>query len=180
MREEPFSISDSFDRPADTTTYAANDLVADNTTAGSVTALSFDLDQRGPHNGFIITSVRLSKDGTGTTADDFIVHLFTADPTVANGDNGIRQLFDVDIIPRCKCPIGDRLAVCSIAKGAQRRNHAFIMAICAKERKLSSPPIFGRFLVWIVPVCAQEGRAAQARFAQRPKVLLAPRAHVAV
>ena len=98
---------------------------------------------------------------------------------VANGENGIRQLFDVDSVSP-EYPIGDRRAVCTIAKGAQRLNHAFIMAICAKECKLSSPPIFGRFLVGIVPVCAQEGHAVQARCAQRPKVLLAPLAHVAV
>lgn len=78
--------TDSFTRPANTTQYAANDLVANSTTAGSVVPLSFPTNQIRLQG--IIRRVRLYKSAASATAASFIVHLFTASPTVTNGDNG--------------------------------------------------------------------------------------------
>jgi len=79
----PFS---SFSRPANTTQYTANDLVADNATAGSVTPLTFSLYRLGGSG--IIRRARLHKTTTTATVATFTLHLFSAAPTVTNGDNG--------------------------------------------------------------------------------------------
>jgi hypothetical protein len=78
--------SASFNRPADTTAYASGDLIANSTTAGSVTPLSISV-ARVAAGSFLINRVRLSKNGTGVTGASFRVHLFNVAPTVANGDN---------------------------------------------------------------------------------------------
>ena len=77
----------SFTRPANTTQYSANDLVANNATAGSVVPMSFYVGKGGLASGRI-KRVRLFKDVETTTAASFKVHLFSASPTVTNGDNG--------------------------------------------------------------------------------------------
>lgn len=75
----------SFTRPADTTAYADNDLVANSTTAGSVVPLSWNVGR----GGVKIVGLRLSKtDETDVANATFTVHFFGASPTVANGDNG--------------------------------------------------------------------------------------------
>jgi hypothetical protein len=80
--------SASFTRPADTTAYVDGDLVANDTTAASVTAMSFtnfiDPNQRSG----CVRRARIHKSGTGVTNSSFRLHLFTASPGVANGDNG--------------------------------------------------------------------------------------------
>lgn len=86
----------SFTRPADTTAYASGDLVANSTTAASVTPLSFYPLPRMTAQGFSIRRVRMRSSRTsGVTAigtvpanASFRVHLFAASPTVTNGDNG--------------------------------------------------------------------------------------------
>jgi hypothetical protein len=86
----PRTVSDSFARPADTTQYASGDLVADSTTAGSVTALTF-----GGGDSGLIRRVLLTKDDDDTTSALFRLHLFSSDPTTtapANGDNGAISL----------------------------------------------------------------------------------------
>lgn len=75
-------------RPADTTPYASGDLVANSTTAGSVTPLSF-VAARLAAGSFQVRRARLRKSGTTPTNAAFYVHLFSASPTVANGDNGV-------------------------------------------------------------------------------------------
>jgi flagellin-like hook-associated protein FlgL len=78
-------ISDSFTRPANTTAYSANDLVANSTTAGSVVPLSFNLGEGGSH----IVGIRVEKtDETDVALADFTLNLYGSSPTVANGDNG--------------------------------------------------------------------------------------------
>jgi len=77
---------DSFTRPADTTPYGDGDLVANSTTAGSVTALSFSVN--GTAASGMVRRVRVYKSTNTATAATFSVHLFTSEPTVANGDNG--------------------------------------------------------------------------------------------
>lgn len=77
----------SFTRPADTTQYAAGDLVANNATAGSVAPLKFSLN--GVGRSGILRRVRIYKSTTTATAASFALNLFTSEPTVANGDNGV-------------------------------------------------------------------------------------------
>lgn len=74
-------------RPADTTAYASGDLVANNTTAGSVTPLKFRVG-RDLKRGLTIIKARLRKSGTGTSGASFRLHLYRRQPTVTNGDNG--------------------------------------------------------------------------------------------
>lgn len=77
--------SASTTRPNDTTQYASGDLIANNTTAGSVTPLTFYV----PYGrGLKIHRAAVSKTSTTVTDAQFRVHLFTDSPTVANGDNG--------------------------------------------------------------------------------------------
>lgn len=74
----------AFTRPNDTTQYSQNDLVADNTTAGSVTPLIFIP----PAQGFKLWRVNLLKSSTTVTNATFRLHLYKDSPTCANGDNG--------------------------------------------------------------------------------------------
>jgi hypothetical protein len=79
--------SASFTRPADTTQYAAGDLVANSTTAGSVTPLSFALSNNA--GGTVkVRRVRIGKTDTDLTGASFRAHFYTASPVAANGDNG--------------------------------------------------------------------------------------------
>lgn len=83
------AVSQSFTRPADTTAYASGDLVANSTTAVSVTPLSFDLLPGSGGGTAHIKRARVTKTGTGVTNAAFRVHLFGASPSpVTNGDNG--------------------------------------------------------------------------------------------
>lgn len=77
----------SFTRPSDTTAYTATDLVANSTTAGSVTPMQWSL-QRLPTGGGNVIAARIAKSATSATAATFNVHLFSAAPVVTNGDNG--------------------------------------------------------------------------------------------
>ena len=80
-------VTDSFTRPADTTQYAANDLVANSATAGNVVPLQFSVARLGAGNGTIRAGLVFKDDETLTDAV-FNVHLFSQSPSVANGDNG--------------------------------------------------------------------------------------------
>lgn len=78
------SATYSFARPADTTQYAAGDLVANSTTAGSVVIPSFS-PHRGPSLIRAVSLYHTDQDATGST---FRVWFLNASPTVTNGDNG--------------------------------------------------------------------------------------------
>lgn len=82
-----FNQSASFTRPANTTQYTSGDLVANNTSAGSVAPMEFSLAPAGG-GAVSVTRVRLSKTGTSATSAAFRLHLFSQSPTVTNGDNG--------------------------------------------------------------------------------------------
>lgn len=77
----------TFTRPSDTTAYTSGDLVANNTTAGSVTPMTLALANpaQGQTN---ILRCRISKSGTTPTNATFRVHFYDALPAVTNGDNG--------------------------------------------------------------------------------------------
>lgn len=78
------TASDSFTRPANTTAYADNDLVANDVDAGDVVPLEFRTSALGSGRG-IIRRVRLFKDDE--TPAEFTIHLFTQAPVVSGGDN---------------------------------------------------------------------------------------------
>lgn len=80
--------SASFALPNSATTYAIGDLIANSATAGSVTPLSFANVARVAAGAASIVKARLSKTGTGITGAAFELDLFSASPTVANGDDG--------------------------------------------------------------------------------------------
>lgn len=82
--------SNTITRPADTTAYAVGDLVANSTTAGSVTPFTFasavDADT-GSYGR--VDRIRIYKSGTSVTNASFRVHLYNATPaSITNGDNG--------------------------------------------------------------------------------------------
>jgi hypothetical protein len=77
-------MANNFTRPADTTAYTSGDLVANSTTAGSVVPLSWNVGK----NTIAIRRIRVKKSTTSTTNASFRLHLYTASPTCANGDNG--------------------------------------------------------------------------------------------
>ena len=77
----------TFTRPGDTLAYASGDLVANSTTAGSVTALQFSAAQIASAS-FQVRRARIAKSGTSVTSASFRLHLYAASPTPANGDNG--------------------------------------------------------------------------------------------
>jgi hypothetical protein len=82
------NISASFTRPANTTAYAAGQLVANSVTAGSVVPMAFKLDNSFPMGQFRLTRARLYKNGAVITNATFRLHLYQALPTVTNGDGG--------------------------------------------------------------------------------------------
>ena len=75
----------SFTRPGDTTSYADGDLVANSTTAGSVTPMKFSMHGLGRSG--MVRRARLTKTTNTSTAAVFALHLFDSEPTVGAGDN---------------------------------------------------------------------------------------------
>jgi hypothetical protein len=82
------NISATFIRPANVTPYAANALVANSVTPGSVIPMAFQLDNSFPMGQFRLTRARLYKNGAVVTNATFRLHLYQALPTVTNGDGG--------------------------------------------------------------------------------------------
>ena len=80
--------SASFTRPSNTTAYTSGDLVANNTSAGSVAAMQFTVAV-GNGRAMKIVSVKLETTNTDAGDASFRLHLYAADPTVTNGDNGV-------------------------------------------------------------------------------------------
>lgn len=80
-----YQATASFTRPSDTTAYANGDVVANSTTAASVTPLTFPC----PTNGATIERVRIVLSDATPTNAKFKLHLYASSPTVANshGDN---------------------------------------------------------------------------------------------
>ncbi len=75
----------SFTRPADTTAYSANDLIANSTTNTSVVPMTFSL---GYGQSFKIYQAKVKYNSATNTNGKFLIHLYQASPTVTNGDNG--------------------------------------------------------------------------------------------
>jgi len=85
------NVSASFAVPNSSATYDIGDLIADSATAGSVTPLSFAGVARVAAGAASIIKARLSKTGTGIVGASFVLHLYSASPTVTNGDTGAWQ-----------------------------------------------------------------------------------------
>lgn len=92
-------ISANFTRPNDTTAYGAGDLVANNTTAGSVAMMDFAFP-----DDVWLRRVRIHKSGAAVSNASFGLWLHTDSAvTFANGDNGALStsgLAIADIIER--------------------------------------------------------------------------------
>lgn len=74
-------------RPANVTAYAANDLIANTVTAGSVVTPVFAILSSG--GGAIISSLRIRTNATtGWDGVNLTINLWSAQPTYTNGDNG--------------------------------------------------------------------------------------------
>lgn len=82
------NLSAYFTRPANTTAYAANALVANALAAGSVVPMAFKLVNSFPVGQYRLTRARLFKSGTVVTNASFRLHLYQAAPTPTNGDGG--------------------------------------------------------------------------------------------
>lgn len=80
------SAAATMTRPADTTAYALGDLVANSTTAGSVTPFTFAVSRVTDRLVSIIGG-KLEKSTTSVTSAFFRLHLYQTSPTVTNGDN---------------------------------------------------------------------------------------------
>jgi hypothetical protein len=98
-------VSANFTRPADTTAYTSADLVANSTTAASVTALSWTAAEAYTTQsaaGFAIRRAKLKKSTTSTTNAAFRLHLYGTDPAastgIANGDNGAFSVNDASYL----------------------------------------------------------------------------------
>lgn len=78
-------VTSTFTRPADTTAYTANDLVANSTTANLVTPMIFSL---GYGQAIKIFQAKVKFNSGTNTNGKFLIHLYGASPTVTNGDNG--------------------------------------------------------------------------------------------
>lgn len=92
MDLDPQIVSASFTRPADTTQYAIGDLVANSTSAGSVSAMSWIVSppytRQSGYSPVYVSGVRLHASKASVTSAAFRVHLYSATPTFTSaGDN---------------------------------------------------------------------------------------------
>lgn len=78
-------VVSSFTRPADTTAYTANDLVANSVTAGSVVPMSFNI---GYGQALKVSQAKIKFNSATNTNGKFLIHVYGASPTCTNGDNG--------------------------------------------------------------------------------------------
>lgn len=82
----PRRLSYQFSRPANTTTYAANDLVANATSLEQVDAMYWPTSCVTGQG--TISRVRVYKSSTTDVNAIFRLHIYEAEPTPSNGDNG--------------------------------------------------------------------------------------------
>lgn len=88
-------ISANFTRPADTTAYASGDLVANSTTAGSVSPLSFSSVVRVAGVGALLRKAKLRTGNTSLTNASFRIHFYGTTETSSAGDNAAIVLPDM-------------------------------------------------------------------------------------
>ncbi|MDB5725476.1 MAG: hypothetical protein JWQ16_2230 [Novosphingobium sp.] len=90
--------SAAFTRPANTTAYAAGDIVANSATAGSVVVPALAVSPI-PGAAVKITRVLISKTNPVLTNAQFRVHLFLGAPVVSSGDNAAINIAGVAATP---------------------------------------------------------------------------------
>jgi hypothetical protein len=83
-----WNLAQSFTRPNNTIAYASGQLVANSVTAGAVVPMGFTVGGNSMPGQFRLSRIRLSKSGTSSLNAQFRLHLYSAPPTVANGDGG--------------------------------------------------------------------------------------------
>jgi hypothetical protein len=83
-----WNLSQSFTRPSNTTAYNLGQLVANSVTAGAVVPMSFNVGGNSMPGQFRLSRIRLFKSGTSSANAQFRLHLYSAPPTLANGDGG--------------------------------------------------------------------------------------------
>jgi hypothetical protein len=83
-----FSVGSTFTRPTGTTQYTSGDLIANDTTAGSVIPLSF-INVVNGNLPFAITGARIKKSTTSLTTASVRLHLFHTLPVPSVGDNAV-------------------------------------------------------------------------------------------
>lgn len=86
MSGPSIKYSASFTRPADTTAYVATDLVANDTSAGSVTPLTIKFKETS--QGVWLRRIHLKHSKATVTNSRFKVWFLDTSPTMTNGDNG--------------------------------------------------------------------------------------------
>jgi hypothetical protein len=82
------AVSCTVTRPADGNAYAIGDLIANSTTAGSVTPCTLAVS-RTNDGSFFIRRMRLKTNDTAFAGAVVRVHLFKNSPTMSVGDNGV-------------------------------------------------------------------------------------------
>ena len=90
----------SVTRPADTNAYAVGDLIANSTTAGSVTPLALTLARVNQGTG-MIRRARLKVNDTAWLNATVRVHFYKNSPTCTNGDNGAWSTTESEYLGAC-------------------------------------------------------------------------------
>ena len=83
----------TFTRPANTTAYAAGDLVANSATAEDVVPLVFGTGA-GNEVFRTVRGARVRKSSTGANGNSWTLNLFSAEPDVTSGDNAALAVAD--------------------------------------------------------------------------------------
>ena len=87
-------------RPADTNAYAVGDLIANSTTAGSVTPMALAVGRVAQGTG-MLRRVRLKVNDTAWANGTVRVHIYKNSPTCANGDNGVWSTSESEYLGSC-------------------------------------------------------------------------------
>ncbi len=120
------SPSATFTRPNDTNAYASGDLVANSTTAGSVTPMTFFV---GYGRYFELWRIELTRSDTGVTKANFNLHLFRDSPTVANGDNGAISPSVSNFIGTFAVDVSGSLATTGSGKGVVNQSQPALFSV---------------------------------------------------
>lgn len=81
-------VTATLTRPADTATYGTGDLIANSTSAGSVSPIAIAAARANGATG-MVRKVRLATSNTAWANNTVRVHLFRSAPTSSAGDNGV-------------------------------------------------------------------------------------------
>lgn len=138
-------LSAAFTRPANTTAYTANDLVAVSTSVKAYNSPAIPNAVRALGDGFRLDRVRVRKSGNVTTNASFRLHLFDRVPTWTVGDNGaggvITALEVADMLGHCGY-IDVTMDAASAATGAYGNANPTTGAITVRPQEQDGLPIY--------------------------------------